>query len=225
MDASLALPLIDKWGPSIRTILDISRNPNEEIVYELKAEIAAQAMAANPHSINIMHGKDKTMIREGSTIVFYRPNRFENDGITVSARAIPFVPTRYLFEVFERTHTLSTNKNAFDLYCNLKSQAVTRNLYGYGWYHERRMHARMYADGPALEIYTDHGRKHIQPSSTLLPAIKSKLKHSHPIQSYYWMPSSVNLAGVDGVLRNDDDIYVLQATVAEEEYRDPSAGI
>lgn len=226
MDPSFALPLVDKWGPSIRTISRIRRLPDAETAYEMKAQTAAQAIAASPHSINVLDGSDKTATSEGSTIVFYRPNRFEKNGRTVSIHGIPFIPTRYLLDIFEHTHLLSTNEKALDLFFALSSHALTRHPYG--WYHEKRMHTCMCAGGPTLEIFQKNGhhvRKHIQPSSTLLPGTKSKLKHSHTTQSYYWMPSAVNFAGIDGLLRNGNDIYTLQATVVQEAHREPSAGI
>lgn len=174
--------------------------------HEKKAQTAANAIAASPHAIDMLDCSDSIATSVRSTVVFYRPNRFEKDGRTISFHGIPFIPTKCLLDIFQRTHLLSTNEKALELFCALSSHALTRTVYG--WYQEERMHMCMCAGGPNLEIFGDGVRKHISPSSILLPGTKSELKHSHTTQSFYWMPSAVNFAGIDGVLRNGNNIYI-----------------
>jgi hypothetical protein len=44
------------------------------------------------------------------------------------------------------------------------------------------------------------------------------------LPTFYWFPSVVNFPGIDGILVNGNNIYALQATIADT-HRRPDAGL
>ena len=65
----------------------------------------------------------------------------------------------------------------------------------------------------------------MRPSATLVPGTLARLKNINALDSFYWMPSVINLPGVDGVLGDaQGNLFTVQATIAND-HKSPADGI
>lgn len=65
----------------------------------------------------------------------------------------------------------------------------------------------------------------VRPSTNLLPGTEAFLKSAVPDTAFYWIPATINLPGIDGVLGdNAGNVYAIQGTIASA-YRSPVEGL
>ncbi|TFK46876.1 hypothetical protein OE88DRAFT_1739204 [Heliocybe sulcata] len=76
-----------------------------------------------------------------------------------------------------------------------------------------------------LRIFNcDGDEKHPQPQSVLLPGTLAGLQNADTTEGFYWCPSVANFEGVDGALGDNENIYAIQATIADD-HKMPASGL
>lgn len=164
----------------------------------------------------------------GSAIGFVRPHRrFTSNGkIAASSRAIWFIPTTFLDEIFAKCCTNFSNEKSHDLFIAFSSHSLTRTTAG--WQHEMNVHRRLTTVGvPPLTIFNHNRSEEMQmhPSAHLIPGTATGLKQTSADEVFYWMPSVINWEGIDGVLGDtDNNVYAVQATIASD-HSSPAEGL
>jgi hypothetical protein len=148
---------------------------------------------------------------ENSSIIFLR----RRPGSVNFVDAEPFIPTPHLINIFEKHHHEIAYKESLLWSYALSPHALTKA--SADWAHEKLTHDRLGLDRAVLKIFRDTSEKTIQPSSRLLSGTLTGLEKAGVSDSFYWIPSVVNIPGVDGVLGNTDGhVYTIQATLSNE---------
>ncbi|KAK7025328.1 hypothetical protein VNI00_016110 [Paramarasmius palmivorus] len=163
LDFSSTLPLVRKWGPSTSTIIQLAEDPGQETTYSQTAATAAQAICDTPKIVTTLAPIPTVVNSEISNLLFLRPERqLADDGTIARSSSIPFIPTRYLGEIFDIARSRLPNLQAIELFCTLSSSYT-------GWRHEVDMHTRMSSGGTALVVRSHDGREEMQmqPSTCL----------------------------------------------------------
>ena len=214
-DPSSAFSLVKKWGPSIRTVIDVLQGADEESL-EATATQAANDICANLSSFAV--SRQEVPNSEGSNLLFirpYRPRGFTH--IRSSSLGTFSIPTTYLDNIFQMSCNRFSNEKSLELFRAFSSHSFTRTAAGWG--HENAVHRRLCSGGEALSISRANiADGHLmRPSTNLLSGTASALKKAVLSTPFYWIPSVINFPGVDGVLSDiDGNIYVVQATIAGE---------
>lgn len=226
--SSSAFPLVTKWGPSIRTIVAIAsvvvQDPEaaEEIerIKHIEAEQAARKLCLHQSLVAMNVAGDGIPDGHGSAIFFVRPRRrFTSNGkIATSSRTICFIPTTFLDEIFAKCCANFSNEKSHDLFVAFSPHSVTRTTAG--WQHEMNVHRRLSTAGaPPVTIF-NHDRTEemtMHPSVHVVPGTAASLKNTSSSEAFYWMPSTLNWEGIDGVLGDtDNNIYAVQAITASD---------
>ena len=86
-----------------------------------------------------------------------------------------------------------------------------------GWLHEKNLHLTMCIGDKRYELFNTSGQSWMH-SAAGGTASALRVAACNMPSLFYWFPSIVNFPGVDGVLFNDDDIYNIQATIADTLY-------
>lgn len=224
MDTSSTLSLVDKWGPSTRTITRIvgGRADEEDIAAEARA--SAVKICGDPSLVDPLSGVQQVPDSLGSSLLFIRPHRklSANGDVTKSADGIPFIPTKVLSTIFESARIEMSNDKSLQLFKAFSSHSLTRSAAG--WLHEKRMHSRL-SSGEALIIFRGDESKEMPTSTQLLPGTASGIASSGSSDSFYWIPSVINFPGVDGVLGDiKGNLYAVQATIARD-HKSPVDGL
>ncbi|KAI0751238.1 hypothetical protein C8Q80DRAFT_1268508 [Daedaleopsis nitida] len=234
LDSKEAVALALKWGPSIQTVLNLLLGTIDERECQRIAAKAARYVCDKP---NLLLNGDSPAIGDstGSSIVFVRPIRSgtpssdatpAGDGSPAGtlSEIVYEVPTQHLAEILNAQRLTMARHTLFKLYDTLSTHSLTRPAAG--WIFEKHMHIRMSTPGTAVDIVNSDGvRQEMQPAVTLLPGTVGALSRERPIDvPFYWFPSVVNFPGIDGVLVNSHNVYVLQATVAVV-HDDPKDGM
>lgn len=230
MDPSSTFPLVSRWGPSTRSITDIAiaaacgRGWTVEEELEADANGAAIQLCSSPSLVSLFASNEGVLGREGSSVRFVRPCRsYDNTAIT-SSRAISFIPTKFLDNLFAAHCTEFTNQKCLDLFKAFSSNSLTRTAAAWGF--EIRVHKHLYTAGVDLDIFGADGlRMKMRPSPKLVPGTAAGLKSTSARDSFYWMPSVMNFPGIDGVLGDTEgNIFAVQTTIADD-HRTPDDGL
>ncbi len=208
-----AISIMRKWGPCTRTILAILAIPAQEKDFR---RYAAEA------SIDIYNDPSKVILRDlgqlpsghGSTVLFICPIRSKGDPDYGDSKFI--IPTMNLSEIFDiKSQGLST-EGRIRLYETFSMHPMTRGPGG--WLHEKNMHLAMCVGSKSYKISNASSAKSRINSAALAPGgTVSALRAAacNRPSSFYWFPSVVNFLGIDSVLVNGNNIYALQATIAD----------
>lgn len=233
---SSTFALMSKWGPSVRTIIRLATAATvghfklEALEEDLEAEAnaAAHHICSASSLVDLFVAGESVPGSEGSSICFVRPHRkFTKNGtdIVSSTKAIPFIPTRFLDEIFARHCSIFSSTKSIELFEVFSSHSLTRSTAG--WDFEVLMHRYLSTDRAPLTIFGDGGKLEMQmrPSPKLIPGTAAGLNSTGVSDSFYWMPSVMNFPGVDAVLGDTDkNIFALQTTVAGE-HGSPAGGL
>jgi hypothetical protein len=209
-DPASTLPLIRRWGPSLRTVSRIIECPREDAEFVTAARAAAMRFLVPelmqvptiPHDI-------------GDTLLFLRPQRlFRDDGTIEHSRGVSYIPTQHLGEILDVARSDVSKERSLEVFCTLSSHALTRTRAD--WMHEKDMHYHLSLGREALPISLhDKQQMQLEPATLLLAGTTGGIKNAPVRHSFYWIPSAVNLPGIDGVLGDIScNIYALQATIA-----------
>lgn len=215
-NTSKTLDLVGRWGPSIRTITRITQSEDWQTIqaYEQQLSQTLQKIFLNPSNISA----------ESDSMVFFLRPPPERDATTRTFSPIweYFIPTKFLHgEAMNQFFRLS-NQNVHELYFQLSFHSASRSLAGYAF--EGLMHFRMSESTPLKLTSQRFMFMDIQPSSNLVRGTVDSLKEQKTSEDFYWMPATSNFPGIDSVLSDGRNLFLLQATVAGK-HRDPKAGI
>ncbi|KAE9406985.1 hypothetical protein BT96DRAFT_1046193 [Gymnopus androsaceus JB14] len=136
-NVSQTLYHIGKVGPSIRTVL-LMQKLDQPTSFENDAIKAANKLCEKASSLVITRAADtspQAPTSDGSTILFLRPYR---PGGVISENSQLFIPTQYLWDIFETAQKQLKNCDSLKLFLLLSSHALTRSTAG--WNLEMRMH-------------------------------------------------------------------------------------
>jgi hypothetical protein len=227
-DPASTIHLVRKWGPSARTIIHIKQsdeatNTEADLVYEANA--AAQEICEDPSSIFRLSGSLRIAQGQVSSLVFTRPYRVlaQNGHLARSGRAIPFIPTKHLSDIFEKHRIKASNDKSLQLFRIFSLHYFTRTLAG--WNHEQMMLACLSSDEPPVRIFRDGEEGEMLRSTRLLSGTVAGINGVGVSDAFYWIPSVANFKGIDCVLGDTNgNIYAVQATVAND-YSSPVAGL
>ena len=211
---------ISKWGPCTRKILDLMSQPSDlrpslEEEFTEAAIGAATDICAQPAA----YAKPETRLTPstGSTVLFIKPHRPLAPGtqsVANSAKSFYHIPTPHLSEIFHSARQSMDNEKALQLFNMLASHALTRD--GPAWNLEKRMHAYLCSNSQPLTIFNAQQTLKMAPSQRLLAGTAGALARCSEFPTFYWLPSSSNFPGIDGVLSDRDNVYAVQATIADE---------
>lgn len=206
--------MVDKWGPSVRTIIDLANGHTTPLSLEGHAKTAARIICTNTSPTLSYHGSIP------SSSSSYK----ENDDIESSDTCKYFIPTTFLAELVGTSRVKISNDASLELYENLSMHSLTRCAAG--WAHEMRVHRHLCGAKGALTIFRDDlTTQNMVLSAHLLAGTVSGLKHSGALESFYWIPSVIDFPGIDGVLGDiNGNIYAVQATIAGE-HKSPGDGL
>ncbi|KAI0742047.1 hypothetical protein C8Q80DRAFT_173093 [Daedaleopsis nitida] len=137
---SLAYSYVGKWGPSIRTVLNLCKlGDDEEASLDETVIQAARDVCANPTLISIVRGMVVAEKPSATyfTLLFIRP-RLKDDGKRNRMVAHVFTPTDYLTDILEQSVRRLTNSKRLELFEVYRSHSYTRTAAG--WALEMQMH-------------------------------------------------------------------------------------
>jgi hypothetical protein len=208
-----ALPIVNVWGPSIRTVLTI-REGGAPASTELEKDVRT---AANKICQEGFFSLSKPGWPESlaSSILFVRPHRPNGfDDIGSSRVHTLLIPTRFLDGIFEAARSQASNNISLQLFQAFSKHSLTR--VAAGWSHEIIVHCCLCSKKKPFQIFQADGTLDtISPSTILLPGTFSGLRGVEPDTPFYWIPSAINLPGVDSVLGDSQgNIYAVHATIA-----------
>lgn len=211
---------ISGWGPCTRTILDLLSQPFDtrpllERQYVKRAQTAAEVICAHPAA----YAAPETIMAPsvGFTILFVVPHRPLVPGtsrVASSVDSICQIPTPYLSEVFNSVRRSLANEKALQLFQALSLHSVTRPAAAWGF--EKRVHVHLSSNSPPLSIFNQHQTSEMVPSQRLLAGTAGALTRCREFPSFYWLPSTSDFPGVDGVLADHVNVYAVQVTTADE---------
>ena len=220
---SRALPLVSKWGPSIRNVIRSITSASKEEDEPLESDAPAAAVKAWEY-IKKHPQQDLSapgIQSEGSNIVFLR-RKPGSKSIGKQSQHY-YIPTPHLRAIFEEHHRRLGNQDFLRLYFLLSSHSLTRT--SAGWVHERLMHQLLATSGETFSIFRGPTKHNMQASLKILSGTAASLKKAGANDSFYWIPAIVNFPGIDSVLGDSSgNVYTFQATIAEK-HSDPRAGI
>ncbi|KAF6748261.1 hypothetical protein DFP72DRAFT_579937 [Ephemerocybe angulata] len=232
-EPSVAFDIAKKWGPNIRTAIKLSGLSPDMQEYSEKVLIAeamqtAMRVWANPSTFSVADQElPSTLGCDSDTLFFFRPRHDLTTNIWSRQIGAFFIPTTHLRNIFEGCGTAKkSNYEIFDLFQALSSHSWTRDFAS--WAYEGVVHRRLGSGGAALPIYRPGvEEKAMATTSSLLPGTVSALMNAPRLDiPFYWMPSVVDLPGVDGVLGDGKgNLYVVQAISRTEAHRSPVKGL
>ncbi len=220
LDAAEAYRQISKWGPCTRTILDLlNASPEERASIEGKlthtAKTAARTICTTP--LAFAHPACRTVPSVGFTILFVFPYREldpDTSQVVSSVDMIYRIPTMHLSDIFNSSRGSIANAEALHLFHALTSHALSRGISA--WPFQRKMHAHLSSNSQPLDIFSGFDSSRMEPSQRLLVGTAGALGQRSEFSSFYWLPSTSDFPGIDGVLADRDNVYALQATTADE---------
>lgn len=224
LDVALAVSLVHKWGPCTQTIVDLLLSPFKIDRREVLVSNTARDICLSPSTT--LCGGDKFPTASALSLFFIRPLREPEQQWAFSTHAL-LIPTLYLNVIFQKIRAQVLNSNSrviSEAFQRLTWQRWKRTINSR--LHEARTHVYMSSTAPSLALFNEQHqrRSEITPTTMLLPGTLTALKHVEDYSTFYWFPSVDDFGGIDGVLKNDTNIYLLQAAVAGED-RDPVSGI
>ena len=218
-DLRQAISLVNKWGPCTRTVIDILKNPHAEKNYKRYATNAAIDIYNEPSKARDL---GQLPSGQGSTLLFIYPIRRKHN--FDYGDSLLSIPTMHLSEIFDVNCQSLSADGRMKLYEALSTHSLTRTAAG--WQHEKNMHMQMLTDGKRYPIFNGDNEFIITTAPPGLVGTASALRDAVRNRSllFYWFPSVVNFPGIDGILVNGENIYLLQATIADT-HRRPDAGL
>jgi len=218
-DPREAVSLVQKWGPCIRTVINILKYPNEAKNQGRYAVDAAIDIYNEPWKARDI---GQLPSGQGPTLLFIYPIRRKDDldyGDSMLA-----IPTMHLSEIFDSKCQSLSAHDRMKLFEALSMHALTRGPAG--WQHEKNMHMQMLTDGKSYEIFNGNNKSNMASAPPGLLGTASALRDAvrNELPSFYWFPSAINFPGIDGILVNGNNIYALQATIVDT-HRRPDAGL
>ncbi|KAI0722727.1 hypothetical protein C8Q76DRAFT_371744 [Earliella scabrosa] len=224
LDVVQAVKIARKWGPCIRTVLAILRTGSDyEILHSQRVKAAAAMICASPPA-TLVDPLPETTNSKGSSMLFVRPVRYTppSSDSPIIVDMVDSAPTPHLAHILNQRRIAMSAAELSKLYEILSVHSLAEPYTR--WLFEKQMHIRMSTPGSALGIFNVDDQQTMQPATELLAGTASGLRYLDTTNTSYWFPSAANYPGVDGVLVNPRNIYVLQATVAEKD-RSPEDGL
>ncbi|KAJ8509121.1 hypothetical protein ONZ45_g8682 [Pleurotus djamor] len=213
LDQAKCANIVSLWGPSIRIIVKIAREPAQEAQYQRAARSAAGRLAMNPALLRQLTSPSFDSKALSSLIVFVRPHR-DGSGPVNRAKPSPWIPTQHLVELTAKALQAVAEADQAKFFTVLIAHPYSRAAAG--WLFEAWVHTR-FSSGKDIPCTW----KGLASSENLPAAIKPapatfcKLSEVSPTVPFYWRrPSAPNFPGVDGVLFDGEAVYVIQATVS-----------
>lgn len=210
-----AFALVNKWGPSTRTILGLAQTRDLSTAEEDLARIVTDTalyICGDP--------LDSKFPRFKQDLLFTRPYRPSGlTDIASSRLGTFFIPTAHLSRIFDMCCMGLSNEEKLQLFRALSSRRVTRPTGN--WRYEMTMHRRLCIGGDALPIRRADraGSCLMQPTTNVLPGTTTGLQKAALNSPFYWLPTVESLPGVDGVLGDTKgNIYVVRATLVDDDY-------
>lgn len=208
---------VQKWGPSIRTVLQLARADSDEDLSATEdvLRVDARRSAGNLcHAPKLLTPFSGGLASEFSNLVFIRPQHHDSPDPAWRI-GVHSVPTEYLQSFVEEARANLSNEQALALFEILSTHSFTRTARG--WHLELNMHKRLCTGDTSICIQQSNLlSRDLAPSTALLPGTLNGLKGIAD-EAFYWIPFLANFPGIDGVLGDHQrNIYALQATVASE---------
>ena len=218
-DLRQAISLVNKWGPCTRTVINILKNPQAEKNHGRYAVDAATDIYNEPSKARDLGHPPSG---QGSTLLFIYPIRRKHD--LDYGDSMLSIPTMHLSEIFDSKCKSLSADDRMKLFEALSTHALTRTAAG--WQHEKNMHMQMLTDGKRYTIFNGDNEFIMATAPPGLVGTASALRDAvrNRLPMFYWFPSVVNFPGIDGILVNGENIYLLQATIADT-HRRPDAGL
>ncbi|KAF9048308.1 hypothetical protein BDZ89DRAFT_941352, partial [Hymenopellis radicata] len=219
LDTSKTLGHVGQWGPSIRSVLAVMKDPRPGPREIKRRQYAAQAAA----KALIRHLSSFSFQSEISDIVFHRPHRepAQTNFYESPEHCISFIPTKYLSQTLDEYLNVLTTQDILALVYMLSSDWLMGT--SASW-----MHQKMINGGTPIDLFRGQATMSMQRATRLLLGTAGGLKSARVTEPFYWMRSVMSLSGVDGVLGNTghtkNNVFCLQATTTGDP-RDPTEGI
>ncbi|KAI1787266.1 hypothetical protein LXA43DRAFT_716530 [Ganoderma leucocontextum] len=220
-DYAQAYHYISKWGPCTRAIVEILREDpafraSVEQTFSTETMAAAVTLCENPTEVSCMPRLQRAH-SIGSTLLFTRPHRprhTKTSAVLASSISVSYIPTPYLADIFS-THRHQLPKAVAVAFVNLLTAHVVTKTTG-GWLLEQDMHASLCFRSVPLNIFRGHDSRSIKPARRLLAGTVNALANVEAYPSFYWVPSTSNFTGIDGVLADSKNVYAIQATTVDD---------
>ncbi|KAJ7229167.1 hypothetical protein GGX14DRAFT_617124 [Mycena pura] len=226
-DPKVACRRAEKWGPSIRHIIELlEKGERLEKKFKADAETASESVWASPQKLSTILSDVQSLSSTGSAVVFIRP--VMEDGHRLPGVARPFIPTEHLANIFEKQGYRLNKHAALQVFNMLSTHLLTRSPAG--WLFEKSMHEHLYSGVKAIAIDKCDGRTRaskmdMTPATELITGTLNGLALAGPLDSFYWLPTAGNFPGIDGVLGDSKgNLFAVQATIASE-YTSPEDGL
>ena len=190
----------------------LEKNSHEEDTVRDWAREAGRAILWRPHAIQFGNAVELQLPSgDGDTLFFI-------DRLSQRRhwRSRFNIPTAHLAGIFNLECRDLSSRDAVNVFEVLSMHSTTRSPAG--WLHEKNVHIQMIREGgQPHEIFRGKENAFMEPARRLtfgpVEVFAEKLREK--LRSLYWAPSDADFPGIDGVLVNADNIYVLQATVVE----------
>jgi len=217
-----AVSIVRKWGPSTRTVLAILGDPDKEKDLRRYADCAAIDICNDPPRVPLRDIEQLPSGR-GSTLLFICPIRAKASPDYSDSRVI--IPTTHLLEIFDSRCQGLSAQSRLRLHEVFSMRPTAKGVAG--WLHKKNMHLQMMAMvRNHYEIFNGCTKLHMCSATGVLVGTASALRAAtcNRLSSIYWFPSFMSFPGIDSILINGNNIYALQATIADT-YDKPSNGL
>ncbi|KZV59176.1 hypothetical protein PENSPDRAFT_660115 [Peniophora sp. CONT] len=213
-DPFSALSHVNKWGPSVRTILyimaavTVDKRALAEVEQELECSVTAVAAriceAPSSFRVLVLEGEACEVAQPslGSDLLFIVPCREHRpDGSIVIYRTVcmSMVPTEHLSGIFFAHWTQMDHDKALELYGHLSSHSPSKP--STGCMHKMRVHAFLSDVNIPLCIFRGRTRSKMLPLRTrVVPSAISSLKDTKLGALFYCYLSRTDFPYIDGLL-------------------------
>ncbi|TFK46263.1 hypothetical protein OE88DRAFT_1739554 [Heliocybe sulcata] len=213
--------LVRKWGPCFRIINSFATAQDSRRILEVEENLTHAATAAAKR-LQSRPGLLASAARLDfddslSLLVFLRPK----DAAMVARGHC--VPTEHLQGLLDAARGSSPTQDALEVFNMLSRHSLMRNAAG--WTHEMKVHRRLCIGDASLRIYNSVGEERtLCPPSVLLPSTLAGLQSVGTGGACYWCPAVAKFEGVDGAMGDEEDVYAVQAAIADD-YEMPASGL
>ncbi|KAE9402129.1 hypothetical protein BT96DRAFT_991474 [Gymnopus androsaceus JB14] len=211
-------------GPLI-CIVRLIQNLVQSASFENDARKAATKICEKASSLSITRIADtspQAPSSDGSTILYLRPH---HPGGVILGNGQLFIPTQYLWDIFETAWRQLKNRDSLKLFFLLSSHALTQSIAG--WNLGMRMHEQMCSSRACIDLIPADDSEpplSITPSTNLVPGTLAGLNQLTDT-FFCWIPLVTNFPGIDGVLGNiEGNMFTVQCMIALE-HSAPNEGI
>lgn len=216
------LALAAKWGPSPRYLLRMLYRPNQEAHYEAELDNDADSfVAGGTRSFSSVQGLDFLPMGCASELFFIRTT-----SPTERYRADVYVPTTTVAGLIAKSlcRTMTADRQLF--FSQLQGQAATRSVAR----HVTELVFHKMLEGPSTRLTCRNVESPNEAPMLLVPhpeqavlqgAIHALAEARSPC---YFRPSDASLLGIDGLLLDGRNLYLLQLSLTTT-CRSPITGI